>query len=115
MASEDECRAALDELAARLAAVDAQHREKTIPDRTLTLHLLDLDLMYSGVLHKGELIDIAVADPHARKADIRLSMNSDDLIALTERRLSFPHAWATGRVRLDASFRDLLRLRSLGR
>jgi hypothetical protein len=115
MASVDECRAALDELAARLSAVDAQHREKTIPDRTLSLHLLDLDLIFAGILHKGELINIVEADPHAPRADIRLSMTSDDLIALTERRLSFPHAWATGKVRLDASFRDLLRLRSFGR
>jgi hypothetical protein len=41
-------------------------------------------------------------------------MTSDDLIALTEKRLSFPHAWATGRVHLDASFRALLRLRKFG-
>lgn len=115
MASPDECRAALDELAARLSTVDAAHREKTIPDRTLALHLLDLDMVYAGVLHKGELIDIARADPHAPKADIRLSMSSDDLVALTEKRMSFPHAWATGKVRLDASIRDLLRLRSLMR
>lgn len=115
MASPEECRAALDELAARLATVDAQHREKTIPDRTLALHLLDLDVVYAGVLHKGELIDIAQADPRAPKADIRLSMSSDDLVALTEKRMSFPHAWATGKVRLDASIRDLLRLRSLMR
>ena len=40
-------------------------------------------------------------------------MSSDDLVAMTNRELSFAHAWATGRVRLDASFRDLLRLRAL--
>jgi putative sterol carrier protein len=115
MASVEQCRDALAELASRLSTVDAQHREKTIPDRTLSLHLLDLDVMFAGVLHKGELTHIVEADPHAPKADIRLSMSSDDLIALTDRKLSFPHAWATGKVRLDASFRDLLRLRSLGR
>jgi hypothetical protein len=40
-------------------------------------------------------------------------MNSDDLIELTERRLRFTHAWASGRLHLDASLRDLLRLRGL--
>lgn len=115
MASLDQCQDALDELAARLSAVDAQHREKTIPDRTLALHLLDLDEFFVGVLHKGELTGIALGDPEGPKSDIRLSMTSDDLIALTERRLGFPHAWATGRVRLDASLRDLLRLRTLMR
>lgn len=115
MASLDECQAALAELSKRLAAVDQTRREKTIPDRSLSLHLLDLDAFFTGVLHSGELTGIALGDPHSPKADIRLSMTSDDLIALTERRLSFPHAWATGKVRLDAGFRDLLRLRSLGR
>ena len=38
---------------------------------------------------------------------------SDDLVAMTNGDLSFAHAWATGQVRLDASLRDLLRLRSL--
>jgi hypothetical protein len=115
MASLDECQAALEELAGRLAAVDPKRREKTIPDRSLSLHLLDLDVFLTGVLHSGELTGIALGDPRGPKADIRLSMTSDDLIALTEKRLSFPHAWATGKVRLDASFRDLLRLRSLTR
>lgn len=115
MASLEECRAALDELADRLSTVDQKRREKTIPDRSLSLHLLDLDEFFIGLLHKGELTGIELGQPRTPRADIRLSMNSDDLIALTERRMSFPHAWATGKVRLDASFRDLLRLRSLGR
>lgn len=115
MATLDECQEALTELASRLDGVDPEHRKKTIPDRTLSLHLLDLDAVFHGVLRSGELTDIHVVHPGKEKADIRLSMASDDLIALTNRELSFPHAWATGRVRLDASFRDLLRLRSLGR
>jgi hypothetical protein len=47
------------------------------------------------------------------KADIRLTMNSDDLVALTEGRLSFGPAWASGRVKLEAGLRDLLRLRKM--
>ena len=51
----------------------------------------------------------------------RLRKNSGSLLVhkashhfdLVDGRLPFPHAWATGRIRLDASFRDLLRLRSL--
>ncbi|MCB0916254.1 MAG: sterol-binding protein [Actinobacteria bacterium] len=115
MASLEECRAALDELANRLTTVDQKRREKTIPDRSLSLHLLDLDEFFVGLLHRGELTGIELGGPHSPKTDIKLSMTSDDLIALTDRQLSFAHAWATGRVRLDASFRDLLRLRSLGR
>lgn len=113
MASLDDCRAALDELVARLATVDKQHRESKIPDRTLSLHVLDHDMMFRGTLHKGELVDIVETEPEGPKSDIRLSMTSDDLVAMTNHELSFAHAWATGRVRLDASLRDLLRMRSL--
>lgn len=107
------CEAALAELAQRLARVDPKHKEHKIPDRSLSLHLMDHDVLFVGQLHQGELINLRPASPHEPPANIRLSMTSDDLIALTERRLNFAHAWATGRVRLDASFRDLLRLRKL--
>lgn len=113
MASLEDCRAALDELFARLSTVDKKHRENKIPDRTLSLHLLDHDTEFRGTLHKGELLDVTEGEPDGSKADFRLTMNSDDLIAMTNGELSFAHAWATGRVRLDASLRDLLRLRSL--
>jgi putative sterol carrier protein len=51
--------------------------------------------------------------PDVPKADIRLTMTSDDLIALTEGKLHFGPAWATGRVKLEAGLRDLLRLRKI--
>ena len=51
--------------------------------------------------------------PGVEKADIRLTMTSDDLIALTDGDLSFAPAWASGRVKLEAGLRDMLRLRSL--
>jgi len=47
------------------------------------------------------------------KADIRLTMSSDDLVAMTDGRLHFGSAWATGRVKLEAGLRDLLRLRKI--
>ena len=113
MAEISDCQAPLSELAERRAAVDPKHKEKKIPDRTLSLHRMDHDVLFAGRLHQGELVDLRLASPHEPPANIRLSMTSDDLIALTERRLNFAHAWATGRVRLDASLRDLLRLRKL--
>ncbi len=112
MASLDECRVAVHELAARLANVDHDARKKQIPDRTLELKLLDLDISFRGRLHQGELIDIEESEDTSRP-DVRLVMSSDDLVAMTNGELKFAHAWATGRVRLDASIRDLLRLRSM--
>jgi hypothetical protein len=56
----------------------------------------------------------AVADgAEVPRADIRLTMTSDDLVALTDGRLSFGSAWQDGRVKLEAGLRDLLRLRKL--
>lgn len=40
-------------------------------------------------------------------------MSGDDLLALVAGELKFAKAWASGRVRLEAGFRDLLRLKSL--
>lgn len=111
MASLQESRAALDELASRLHGYDAEERKKNVPDRILALTLLDHDYTFKGRLHEGHLIDIDEDIPE--KADVRLVMTSDDLIALTNGELNFAHAWATGKIRLDASIRDLLRLRSM--
>ena len=52
-------------------------------------------------------------DPSLPKADIRLTMTSDDLLALTRGDVSFAKAWSSGRLKLDAGIRDLLRLRAL--
>lgn len=98
----------------RLTSYEPKNKDKKIPDRTLSLHIMDHDVMFEGCLHNGELRDVEVVDPGGPPADIRLSMTSDDLLALTAGELHFAHAWATGRIRLDASLRDLLRLRSLG-
>jgi putative sterol carrier protein len=40
-------------------------------------------------------------------------MTSDDLLALVDGRLKMASAWATGRVKIDAGIRDLLKLRSI--
>lgn len=111
MASVEQCEAAIAELARRLDEYPHETRRNSIPDRTIELALLDLDVAFCGRLHDGRLVDIEQAS--GSKPNIRLTMSSDDLIELTDKRLQFSHAWATGRLHLDASFRDLLRLRNL--
>lgn len=111
MASVEQCEAALAELARRLDEYPHETRRNNIPDRTIELAVLDLDVNFRARLHDGRLVDIEEAS--GPKPNIRLTMNSDDLIELTDKRLQFSHAWATGRLHLDASLRDLLRLRNL--
>lgn len=114
MASIEQCSDSIAELANRLSTYSSGQRKKKIPDRTLSLYIMDHDIMYEGCLHQGQLVDIEVIEPGGKRADIRISLNSDDLVALTDGELHFAHAWATGRIRIDASIRDLLRLRSFG-
>lgn len=54
-----------------------------------------------------------VDGPPRDKAEIRLAMTGDDLVAMVNGEMNFARAWGAGRVRLEAGFRDLLRLRSL--
>jgi putative sterol carrier protein len=84
-------------------------------DRSLSCRLTDLRQVVLGRLSSGAVRDLhVVADgPAVPKADIRLTMSSDDLVALTEGDLQFASAWATGRVKLEAGLRDLLRLRKI--
>lgn len=111
MATVEECEAALRRLGSMLGSVDAETKRKHVLDRSMSCTVRDLDTTFRGELRDGELHDIRVADD--KGAQIKLKVSSDDLVALTEGRLSFPVAWATGRLRIDASIPDLLKLRTL--
>jgi hypothetical protein len=84
-------------------------------DRSLSCRLTDLQEVVLGRLNSGSVRDLRVVaeGPDVPKADIRLTMTSDDLVALTEGQLHFGQAWATGRLKLEAGLRDLLRLRKI--
>ena len=111
MATMDECMRALKGILGDLAANPAAAGL----DRSLSCRLTDLDEVVLGRLSSGSVRDLHVLlhGPEVPKADIRLTMASDDLIAMTDGRLHFGKAWASGRVKLEAGLRDLLRLRKL--
>ena len=111
MASLRDCRAALVELGARLSGADDRLR-KQVQDRSVSCRITDLDVTFRGRLSDAGLTDITEAITGG-PAQISLSMSSDDLVDLVGGRLGFASAWATGRIKLDASLRDLLKLRSL--
>jgi hypothetical protein len=114
MATEEECRAALDRFAAGLAQARGDARHAALLDRSLSCRITDLDRTFVGRLAGGTLRDVTAVDGvPAGKAQIRLAMTGDDLVALVAGELSFAKAWAAGRVRVQASLRDVLRLRSL--
>ncbi|AWK08441.1 sterol-binding protein [Streptomyces spongiicola] len=114
MATTEECRGALDRLSGTLAKADGDVRGAATLDRSLSCHIRDLDLTFTGRLAAGRIAVLDTLDgPPPERADIRLEMTGDDLVAMVDGRLDFAKAWASGRVRLEAGFRDLLRLRAL--
>ncbi|OEJ35562.1 SCP2 sterol-binding domain-containing protein [Streptomyces subrutilus] len=114
MATIDECRDALDRLSDNLAGADGGVRGAAALDRSLSCHITDLDQTFTGRLDEGRIrVETLTPGPPATKAEIRLAMTGDDLVGLVAGDLRFAKAWAAGRVRLEAGFRDLLRLKSL--
>ncbi|MET9428106.1 MULTISPECIES: SCP2 sterol-binding domain-containing protein [unclassified Streptomyces] len=114
MATIEECRSALDRLSDNLTRANGEVRDATALDRTLSCHITDLDVTFTGRLAGGRIeVRDQVEGPPPERAEIRLAMTGDDLVALVDGELNFAKAWASGRVRLEAGFRDLLRLRSL--
>jgi hypothetical protein len=110
MATVDECRTALQEAAERLLAHPEAARQANL-DRSIVCHIRDLDVSFHGRLTQGRIEGLREGDDP--KADIRLVLASDDLLALVAGELNVAKAWASGRLSIHASFRDLLKLRSL--
>ena len=110
MASVDECRTALHELAAKLDA-NAQARGRLDLDRSLACRLTDLDAAFRCRLTGGRLVDIADGDDP--KAKIALHLTSDDLLSLVRGDLDVTKSMATGRMSVKANPFDLLKLRKL--
>lgn len=114
MATIEECRAALEKLSDSMADADGKVREAAALDRSVSCHITDLDITFTGRLTGGR-IDVrdTMPGPPPEKAQIRLAMAGDDLVALVGGGLNFAVAWGSGRVKLEASLLDLFRLRKL--
>lgn len=110
MASAQECREALERLAARSAERDPAQRKNGF-DRSLSCRVRDLDVVFTGRLEKGLLTGIEQGG--SADAQIRLIVASDDLVKLVDGELNTASAWATGRLKVVAGVRDMMRLRSI--
>ncbi|MDQ1683879.1 MAG: hypothetical protein QOC82_616 [Frankiaceae bacterium] len=112
MATVEQCRVALAELTAKLAGVQPELRARHVPDRRVSCLVTDLDVVFCCRLDQHGVHDLVEGEPDG-PADLRLSMDSDVLLALAAGDEDFLSAWLRGRLQVSASMRDLLRLRSL--
>src|SRR3954451_1457721 len=84
LASVEDCRKALDGLAAALAAVEPELRARHVPARTVACRLTDLELVFAGRLDEDGVHDITEVDDGQHEVDVRLTMDSDELVALAD-------------------------------
>ncbi|MFF3410140.1 SCP2 sterol-binding domain-containing protein [Streptomyces sp. NPDC002742] len=114
MATIEECRTALDRLSDNMASAEGDVRTAAALDRSLSCRITDLDITFVGRLKGGriEVLD-TLQGPPPERAQIRLTMNGDDLVSMVNGELNFAKAWGSGRVKLEAGLRDLFRLRTL--
>jgi hypothetical protein len=110
VATVDECRQALHDLAARLDR-NADARGRLDFDRTLACRITDLPAAFHARLSDGRLLDITDGDDPTAK--IALTTASDDLVELVAGRLDVTRAIASRQVAVKANPFDLLKLRKL--
>lgn len=97
-----------------MGGAEGDVRAATAMERTVSCRITDLDVTFTGRMTGGRIeVDDVRPGPPAEKAQLRLTMAGDDLVALVAGELNFAQAWAAGRVKLEAGFRDLLSLRKL--
>ena len=112
MNSAEECREALHKLAGRLSELSPADRDAYFGNQTMSVTIPNLGVTYATDLGAGDapVREVAPGDP---PADIRITANSDEVLSLAESPMNIARAWMAGRVKIEASMKDLFRLRRL--
>jgi SCP-2 sterol transfer family len=113
VATKDEVGRAIERLMARLDGNEDNVRSAIPGRKVMGCHVTDLDASWFSVIEDGHVSPPTEAPPPDERVSVLLKLRSDDLIDLVEDRLSFMSAFLSGKVRVDASFTDLLRMRTL--
>jgi hypothetical protein len=111
VATVEEVEEVLGDLLSKLGDVDPNTRAIMPTRRTIEARCPDLDYVRHAEWRDGKLV--LLDEPLNRRPDIRISVRSDDLLAIANGELPFGRAYAANKVRLDASMTDLLRLRAV--
>jgi predicted lipid carrier protein YhbT len=115
LATKEQVQAKLTELIERLDEASGGVHEslaEALPDaRVIEVHVADIDERFWTEMANGRLGKVREGRPE--RADIRVRLDSDDLVDLVEGKTSLFSRYLGGHVRIDASVSDLLRLRRL--
>jgi hypothetical protein len=112
LATKAEVERQLGRLMARLDGNEASVRSAVPTRKVLRCLVPDLGTAWFSVVDNGHVSPPSETPPDG-PADITLRVGSDDLVDLVEGRVTFLSAFTSGKVKVDASIVDLLRLRSL--
>ena len=113
MATAEECREAFEKLTGRLAELDPKDRDAFFSGRSFSCHVSDLDVTFVTRFGPSGADPVHEAGTGEPPANVRLTASSDVVLELADDVGAFPRAWLSGRVKVHASMRDLLRLRKL--
>lgn len=113
MASREAVDRTLRELVGRLDGAELNDAKLPSEARSIVVLVPDLDVVYRAEYTKGRIRKLRAVKADTGEADVRITVVSDELVALSEGRSSLPMALLFGRIRVDANARDLLLLRQL--
>jgi predicted lipid carrier protein YhbT len=114
VATKGEVEAKLRELIARLAGAENAQGSlaRSLPEtKIIAVHIVDLDMNYWTEMQAGRMDGLHEGIPG--RADIRIGVPSDELVAMVDGKASLFSAFLSGKVKIDASLSDMLRLRKL--
>ena len=113
MATAEECREALQALTSRLGEMNEKDRSSFFSNRSMSCHVTDLGVTFVTRFTDSGAEPVTEAVPGDPPADIRLAAASDDVLSLAVTPANIARMWMAGRVKIQASIRDLLALRRL--
>jgi hypothetical protein len=113
VATKEEVSGAIARLMARLDGNEENVRSAIPGRKVMGCLVTDIGVSWYSVIEDGHVSPPTEDPPPGERVAVLLKLRSDDLIDLVEERISFLSAFLSGKVRVDASLSDLLRLRTL--
>jgi predicted lipid carrier protein YhbT len=113
MATQEQCRKALEDLTGRLSNPDVLERAAKLGEKTLSCRVTDLGVTFVTQLSPQGAEPVTEATEDTPPAQIRVVANSDQIVAIADNPANFAKFWVTGRLRVEGSIKDILQLRRL--